>query len=50
MLAPVTAEGGELAWSATRVKLEKTGRRRVLPRIENNIGVDWANEEKLVPG
>jgi anaerobic selenocysteine-containing dehydrogenase len=41
---------GELAWAATRVKLEPLGRRSMLPRIENNVGVDRSNETKYYPG
>jgi anaerobic selenocysteine-containing dehydrogenase len=50
ILAPVTTADGELAFAATRVTLEKLDRRRVLPRIENNVGVDAANEDKMFPG
>ena len=50
LLAPLTGEGGHLAWAATRVRLERLGRRRVLPRIENNLGVDTAQEEEKLPG
>jgi anaerobic selenocysteine-containing dehydrogenase len=49
LLASLT-DGGELAWAATRVKIEKTTRARVLPRIESNVGVDTANAEKHIPG
>jgi hypothetical protein len=32
------------------VKLEKLGTKRMLPVIENNVGVDTANETKYFPG
>ncbi len=50
ILAPVTTPDGELAWGATRVRIEKLGRSRKLPRIENNVGVDAANESGVFPG
>ena len=50
LLTTLTGGGGELAWAATRVKIEPLGRRRVLPRIESNIGVDFAREEDKAPG
>ncbi len=50
ILAPVTTPDGELAWGATRVRIEKLGRSRTLPRIENNTGVDAANEDGVFPG
>jgi anaerobic selenocysteine-containing dehydrogenase len=50
ILAPVVTEGGDLAWAATRVRIEKTGRQQTLPRIENNVGVDFANEVGKFPG
>jgi anaerobic selenocysteine-containing dehydrogenase len=50
ILAPVVTEGGDLAWAATRVRIEKTGRQQTLPRIENNVGVDFANEAGKFPG
>lgn len=50
LLGAKTASDGELAWAATRVKLEPLGRQRVLPRLENNVGVDAANEYKKFPG
>jgi len=37
-LAPsAERETGSLAWSATRVKIEKTGKWIWLPRFENNV-------------
>ena len=50
ILAPVVTEGGDLAWAATRVRIEKAGRQRTLPRIENNVGVDFSNEAGKFPG
>jgi anaerobic selenocysteine-containing dehydrogenase len=50
ILAPATSSDGELAWGATRVRIEKLGRTRKLPRIENNVGVDAANEDGIFPG
>lgn len=50
ILAPVTSTDGELAWGATRVRIETLGRSRKLPRIENNTGVDAANEYGVMPG
>jgi len=50
ILSPKTTSDGELAWGATRVKLEKLGTKRTLPVIENNVGVDASNETKHFPG
>lgn len=50
VLAPLTTNDGELAWAATRVKIEKLNRQQVLPRIESNVGVDVANEYEKFPG
>jgi anaerobic selenocysteine-containing dehydrogenase len=50
ILSPATTEGGDLAWAATRVRIEKTGRKQILPRIESNVGVDFANEARKFPG
>lgn len=50
ILAPVATEDGDLAWAATRVRIEKTGRQQTLPRIENNVGVDFANQAEKFPG
>ncbi len=50
ILAPVTTPDGELAWGATRVRIENAGRSRKLPRIEDNTGVDAANEDGVFPG
>ena len=50
ILNPQTTADGELAWGATRVKIEKLGSRRVLPVLENNVGVDAANEDSHFPG
>jgi anaerobic selenocysteine-containing dehydrogenase len=49
ILAPVTTPDGELAWGVTRARIEKLGRSRRLPRIENNAGVDAANEDEKFP-
>jgi anaerobic selenocysteine-containing dehydrogenase len=50
ILGTQTTADGELAWGATRVKLEKLGSRRILPVLENNVGVDAANEYGHFPG
>jgi anaerobic selenocysteine-containing dehydrogenase len=50
ILSPQITSDGELAWGATRVKLEKMGTKQILPVIENNVGVDRANETKYFPG
>ena len=50
ILSPKTTADGELAWGATRVKLEKLGSKSVLPVIENNVGVDASNATKYYPG
>ncbi len=50
LLGTQMTSDGEWAWAATRVKLEPMGRRRVLPRLENNVGIDAANEYKKFPG
>lgn len=50
ILAPITTPDGELAWGATRVRIETLGRMRKLPRIENNTGVDTANQYDVFPG
>lgn len=50
LLGPLTTSDGELAWGATRVKVEKLNRQRVLPRIESNVGVDAANRDEKFPG
>ena len=45
ILAPATdSETGSLAWGATRVRLEPTGRRRQLARLES---LDGAGREHL---
>jgi anaerobic selenocysteine-containing dehydrogenase len=45
LLAPATdPETGSLAWGATRVRLERTGRRRQLARLES---LDGAGREHL---
>ncbi len=50
ILAPQTGEAGDWAWAATRVRLEPLkGQNRVLPRIENNVGVDFAREHDKLP-
>lgn len=51
ILAPrAVTSTGQMAWAATRVRVTKTGKRRVLPRVENTVGVDRAREKGLVPG
>lgn len=50
ILAPGATPDGELAWASTRVRIEKLGRRRKLPRLENNVGVDTANQYDVFPG
>ena len=50
ILAPVATPDGELAWASTRVRIEKLGRRQKLPRLENNVGVDTANQYDVFPG
>ncbi|RME51136.1 MAG: 4Fe-4S ferredoxin, partial [Caldilineae bacterium] len=51
ILSPrLSDETGELAWAATRVNLVPTGRKRVLPALESNIGVDRARQKGEVPG
>ncbi len=50
ILAPAVTDAGDLAWAATRVRIEKTGRQQTLPRIENNVGVDFANQAGKFPG
>lgn len=45
LLVPAVDENsGSLAWGATRVRLEPTGRRQTLARLENNVGVEHARE------
>jgi len=45
LVAPIaTADGGALAWGATRVRLEATGRRQTLARLES---LDGAGRESL---
>ena len=42
LLVPaVNEETGALAWGATRVKLEKTGKTHKLPRLESPEGVEY---------
>jgi anaerobic selenocysteine-containing dehydrogenase len=51
ILATPTDEGGNWAMGATRVRLEPLpGQRQVLPRIESNIGVEAAREDRKFPG
>ena len=44
VLSPETDETGALAWAGTRVRIEKTGRRKRLPRFEN-VAPDRAVDE-----
>lgn len=39
ILAPLTNAAGDLAFAATRVRLEKTGRKQTISRLESRIGV-----------
>lgn len=39
ILAPLTNTAGDLAFAATRVRLEKTGRKQTISRMESRIGV-----------
>ena len=48
-ILPPQASSGEWDWAGTRVKLEPLGRTEVLPRIENNIGVESAREAGNIP-
>jgi anaerobic selenocysteine-containing dehydrogenase len=41
----VVAESGALAWAAVRVRLERTGRRRPLARLENPAGIAFLRQE-----
>ncbi len=51
ILAPRAAQDtGQWAWTATRVQITKVGKRRTLPRLENNIGVDRARQKDQIPG
>ena len=50
ILSLQTTSDGELAWGATRVKLEKLGAKRMLPVIENNVGVDAVQRSQAFPG
>ncbi len=51
ILAPrVAANTGQWAWASTRVQLVKTGQRRPLPLLENNVGVDRVRESGRAPG
>ncbi len=50
ILAPVTTPDGELAWGATRVRIEKLGRTRTLPRIENKYGRRRSQRRRRVSG
>jgi anaerobic selenocysteine-containing dehydrogenase len=51
MLSTLTDEGGHWAMDATRVRLEPLqGQRQVLPRIEDNAGVESAREAGKFPG
>jgi anaerobic selenocysteine-containing dehydrogenase len=38
-------ESGALAWAATRVRIEKTGKKRSLARLENPEGIDFLSGE-----
>jgi anaerobic selenocysteine-containing dehydrogenase len=50
ILTSQTSEAGDWAWAATRVRLERLeGQTQVLPRIENNVGVDFARGQNRFP-
>jgi molybdopterin-containing oxidoreductase family iron-sulfur binding subunit len=38
-------ESGALAWGATRVRIEKTGKKHSLARLENPEGIDFLHGE-----
>ena len=48
ILAPKTAGTGALAWAATRVKIEKTGRWKRLPKFEGSAALLAEDEEQRV--
>ena len=49
-LAPSRIDGvDDLAWAATRVLVVPTGQPRMLPTLEDNIGVDRARQKGIVP-
>jgi anaerobic selenocysteine-containing dehydrogenase len=51
ILSTLTDEGGNWAMGSTRVRLEPLrGQSQVLPRIENNVGVEAARAEQHFPG
>jgi len=51
LLPAATDESGNWVWGSTRVKIEVlTGQRQVLPRIENNVGVEFARQTGRIPG
>jgi anaerobic selenocysteine-containing dehydrogenase len=50
LLGTRTNSAGDLAHAGTLVRIEKLGRSMKLPRIENNLGVDTANEDGQFPG
>ena len=48
ILAPQTeATSGQWAWAATRVQITKTDTRRILPVVENNLGVERFRQKGL---
>jgi anaerobic selenocysteine-containing dehydrogenase len=48
-ILPPQVSGDQWAWASTRVKLTKLDRTSVLPRIENNVGVEAARKEEHIP-
>jgi anaerobic selenocysteine-containing dehydrogenase len=51
ILATLTDDGGNWAMGATRVRLEPLqGQQQVLPRIEDNAGVEAARKDERFPG
>jgi anaerobic selenocysteine-containing dehydrogenase len=49
-ILPPQPSGGQWPWAGTRVRLTKLDRTTVLPRIEDNIGVESAREDSHIPG
>ncbi len=51
LLAPIVVpENNSLAWGATRVRIERTGRRKGLARLESPEGVNYLNTEEYPRG
>ncbi|MBI2885919.1 MAG: molybdopterin-dependent oxidoreductase [Chloroflexi bacterium] len=50
ILAPMaTAEGGALAWGATRVRISKTGRQYPLPKLEGSVPAVQPEDYTIIP-